>query len=69
MIKSIVNNRAVKLVYTNHQNVTSIRNVLPRRLWFGVTEWHTEEQWLLEVYDLDKKQTRNFALRDIQKWK
>lgn len=60
--------RAIKIVYTNYRGETALREVLPQRVWFGATEWHPEEQWLLDAIDLDKGAPRSFALRDIQSY-
>ena len=38
------------------------------RVWFGKTDWHPDEQWLLEGYDHDRQATRNYALADIFAW-
>jgi len=50
--------------YTNYKSETSVRNVIPYKIWFGSTDFY-EEQWLLHAFDLDYKQERNFALREI----
>jgi hypothetical protein len=36
------------------------------RLWFGTSEWHPEEQWFLQAFDMDKREERDFALRDCR---
>lgn len=64
----IENERAIKITYNNHEGVTTIRTIIPRKIWYGSTEWHSEPQWLLEAYDTNKKQSRNFAVRDIKRW-
>jgi len=61
--------QAVKIVYTNYRGVTSEREVIPERIWFGSTEWHREEQWLLDAHDVGKDALRNFAMKDIHEWK
>ena len=43
----------------------AVRRVRPIELWYGKTEWHPEEQWLLKAWDLDKDAERNFAWKDI----
>jgi hypothetical protein len=35
------------------------------RTYYGHTEFHTEDQWLMEAFDLDKQEMRTFAMRDI----
>ncbi len=51
--------------YRNWRGDVSIRRVLPQRIWFGATEWHPGAQWLLEAFDLEKNEVRDFALCDI----
>jgi hypothetical protein len=58
----------ITIVYTNWKGETSIRRILPKQISFGSNEWHPTPQWLLEAYDLDKKDIRNFALKDIRTW-
>jgi len=55
---------AMKVVYKNYRGEKSIRHVLPLRIWYGSTEWHKKEQWLMEVYDLEKRSKRDYALKD-----
>ena len=56
----------IKMLYTNHRGETSIRRLVPQRVWFGKTEWHPEEQWLLEAFDLDRNAIRNYVLREVR---
>lgn len=57
---------AISLVYTNYRGETSVRRVIPKRIWFGATDWHPEDQWMLDAVDLDKQAERSFALKDIR---
>ena len=61
-------NEAVTILYTNWKGETSERDIKPIELWFGATEYHPEEQWLLRALDIEKNDERNFAMKDIQKW-
>jgi predicted DNA-binding transcriptional regulator YafY len=60
--------KAIGILYRNYRGETAERKIVPQRLWFGATEWHPEEQWLLDAIDLDKQAPRSFALRDIQSY-
>lgn len=55
----------VSFRYTNHSGVSAMRRVVPERIWFGSTDWHTDPQWLLEAFDCDRQALRCFAMRDI----
>ena len=63
------NKKTVKIIYTNYKGETSERKIIPIELWFGSTEYHKEEQWLLKAFDVDKQAERNFAVKDIKVWK
>ena len=55
----------VELDYTNWKGERRWRRVLPRELWYGVTNYHPEPQWFIRGVDLEKSAVRDFALRDI----
>jgi predicted DNA-binding transcriptional regulator YafY len=59
----------VTINYTNWEGKTADRNIFPLKIWFGTTNWHLEEQWLLKAFDLDKGEERDFSLKDIHSWK
>lgn len=56
------------ILYTNHRGETATRRIVPERVWFGSTRWHPEPQWLLDAKDIDRRDRRSFALRDILSW-
>lgn len=58
----------VTITYTNWKGEVSVRRIIPRRVWFGKTEWHPDAQWFLEAFDLNKNEERTFAMRDISNW-
>jgi len=58
----------VKIVYKNWKGITSERLILPERIWWGSTEWHTEDQWMMRAIDLEKNEVRNFAMTDVLSW-
>ena len=60
--------KQVRIVYTNYKGETSIRLIEPIEIFFGSTEWHKEEQWLLRANDIEKKAERTFALKDVHYW-
>jgi len=68
MVKGVNKKQIVKIIYTNYKNETAERIIIPLELWFGSTEYHKEEQWLLKAFDLEKKAERNFAVKDIKSW-
>lgn len=40
----------------------------PLRVWFGRTEWHPDEQWLVECVDHDRGALRNYSIAEIRHW-
>ena len=60
-----VRGEPVTLTYTNWRGETAERTIIPRRVWWGSTEWHPEPQWLLTAIDVEKQAERDFALRDF----
>lgn len=53
------------VVYRNHKGTIATRRVRPVYAWYGSTEWHPDEQWLLNVYDEDKAEYRDYAMGDM----
>lgn len=51
--------------YTNWKGKTSVRKIIPESLTWGATPFHPTAQWLLTAYDEDKKEYRDFALKDM----
>lgn len=60
--------RIVEIVYTNYRGETAKRQIIPKKIWFGSTEYHPDEQWLLDAFDVGKQADRTFALKDITSW-
>ena len=72
-IKQLLNGKklediVIKVLYKNWRGKVSERNIFPLSIFYGKTEFHKEEQWLMKVYDLDKKDYRVYSLKDIQEW-
>lgn len=59
---------ALKFKYKNWEGKIAVRKVKPLKIWYGKTEWHPKEQWLLKALDLDKNEKRDFAVKDIIKF-
>lgn len=60
--------KKVQIVYKNWKGKVSTRNIIPIRIEFKSTEWHKEEQWILDAFDIDKNDNRGFAIKDILEW-
>ena len=63
-----MNNKQVKILYTNWKGETKYRNIIPESIEFKSTEWHKENQWIHNAMDVDKQAKRAFAIKDIKKW-
>ena len=57
----------MRFSYTNWRGEWAIRYARPVRMFFGSTGYHADEQWLMEMVDLDKNETRVFAMRDMER--
>jgi hypothetical protein len=53
------------IVYRNWRGEVGVREIYPKSVYFGITEWHPEPQWFLLARDEDKGATRDFAFADI----
>ena len=60
--------KSVTIIYTNWKNVKQERTIQPIEMWFGNTQYHPEDQWLLKALDLEKNEERDFAMKDIEAW-
>ena len=56
---------SLKFRYKNWQGETAIRSVVPIEIWYGHTQFHSRNQWLLKALDVDKNAERDFAVADI----
>ncbi|WP_198652739.1 hypothetical protein [Escherichia coli] len=54
--------------YKNWKGKISDRLVTEPSLWFGHTEYHSEDQWMMRALDVEKGEYRDFALKDILKF-
>lgn len=54
--------------YTNWKGQRAPRRIVPKRIYFGTTEYHKTPQWLLVAYCLRKRAERTFAVKDIHMW-
>lgn len=55
----------VSFMYTNWRGEKARRYVQVVGFCWGKNEWHPEYQMLLFAYDVDKKDHRYFAVKDI----
>ena len=62
---NIIFGQQTQFEYIKYKGIKSTLNVIPMSLYFGATEFHPENQWLMVAYDLDKQCERTFALNDI----
>ena len=60
---------SVKIDYTNWKGVRRVRRIIPMSLSYGSTQYHPDEQWLMEAMDLeDNHSIKTFAVKDIHSW-
>lgn len=54
-----------RIIYTNYRGETAERTITPKRVWYGISDWHPVPQWFLTAFDHDKNADRDFALIDF----
>jgi predicted DNA-binding transcriptional regulator YafY len=55
--------------YRNHKGEVSVRHVIPKSIRYGVHALHPGvDQWLLEAFDMDRKEDRTFSFLNILDW-
>lgn len=58
--------QVVTVRYRNYRGEVAVRKIVPTgKLWFGKTEYHPHDQWLMQVWDCEKGAYRDYALQDI----
>ncbi len=57
---------AVSVLYKNYRGEEGTRKIIPLQIYFGSTEFHPTDQWLLKVWDCDKNDYRVYAFKDIK---
>ena len=55
----------IKVKYKNWKGEVGIRTIIPQTIYYGSTDFHKENQWLMDVFDVDKDALRTYALMDI----
>lgn len=56
--------KRIQVKYTNWKGNTRVRTIEPLDLWWGSTEYHKEEQFLLSAVDVETQEVKDFALKD-----
>lgn len=59
----------VVIQYKNYRDEVSWRVIRPSHIYFGATEYHREQQWILLAFDYSKDDWRSFAMKDILSWR
>jgi predicted DNA-binding transcriptional regulator YafY len=55
----------IEFDYVNWKGINGHRKVEVYKIYWGSNEYHKKEQWLLEAFDIDKKEYREFAMSDM----
>ncbi|MGD6876878.1 hypothetical protein [Bacillus infantis] len=51
--------------YVNWKGIKGRRRVIAESITFKSTDFHKEEQWIMMALDMDKQETREFAMKDM----
>lgn len=57
--------KIMRFGYTNYKGEYSVRDVVPKRMFFGESAWNAKPQYVMEAFDLDRQAMRSFALADM----
>jgi hypothetical protein len=57
--------QVITVRYKNYRGEIAVRKIVPVKMWFGKTEYHPHEQWIMTVWDCEKAAYRDYALQDI----
>ena len=68
VVTAQMNSNPIKVRYTNYRGETAVRTIIPIKFLFGSNEYHKDEQWLIELYDVERKAMRVYALKEITQW-
>lgn len=60
-------NKQIIVLYTNWKGKTEKRTIIPWVAYWGHTEYHPEDQFLLKCWDVEKQAERTYAMKDITK--
>ncbi len=55
----------IEFDYINWKGVKGRRKALVRNIYYGFSEYHPEEQWLLKGFDEKKQDMRIYAMKDM----
>lgn len=55
----------LRFLYRNYKGKYSDRIVTEPQIWFGHTEWHPEDCYLMHAFDIEKGEYRDFKVQDI----
>jgi 2-hydroxy-3-keto-5-methylthiopentenyl-1-phosphate phosphatase len=58
----------IRIIYQNWKGIVGVREIHPIKIWYGSTDFHKEEQWFINAMDDEKKEMRDFAIKDIIKF-
>lgn len=61
--------RWVQIYYTNYRGEQKIYRIIPHTMFFGHTQYHLDDQWLLDATDVDRNTVRTFAVKDVHSWR
>jgi predicted DNA-binding transcriptional regulator YafY len=61
----IKQNSVIEFDYVNRKGEFSHRRAMVQRFYYGQTEYHPNQQWLLEAFDMGKSSIRTFTLKDM----
>ena len=56
----------IEFDYTNYRNISSRRKVNVLGIRWGVSKYYSTPQWLVNCFDLEKEEKREFSLKEMK---
>lgn len=67
VIQPLQDIKIIYCLYTNWKGETENRRIKPVEVRYGTcSPWHSEPQWLMYAYDIDKEDYREFAMNKME---
>ena len=57
--------KSIKVKYKNWKGEIGIRTIIPLKIHYGSSDFHLQNQWLMDIWDCEKDAQRTYAMMDI----
>ena len=57
------------IVYQHHNGDISLKQIIPLKMFWGISDTHMEQQWFLLIYEIETKSELTLAMKNIICWR